>query len=165
MSLICDKCHEQAATIVLTQIIGNKQIKLYLCEKCANETEGLSINNNSLQKFLGDVVELENGSIKNSFLQCEKCGMTLNEFRKTSKIGCSNCYKTFGNYLGSIFKRMHGNVKHTGKHPEKLSGELQVINKIKQMQRDLQTAISNEEFEEAARLRDEIRALKSGAGI
>lgn len=158
---MCDKCHDQAATIVLTQIIGNKQIKLYLCEKCANETDGLSINDNSLQKFLCDAVEFKNTSIKNDIVQCEKCGMTLNEFRKTSKIGCTKCYKTFDEYLGSIFKRMHGNVKHTGKHPEKLSGELQVINTINQMQINLQTAISEEEYEEAARLRDEIRALKS----
>jgi protein arginine kinase activator len=162
--MLCDRCHIRQAKLVITQLIGQKQIKLYLCEQCANETEGYIINNSSLQKLLSSAIDLNLNNTNQSTLHCEKCGMTLEELKKTSKIGCANCYNVFGDYLLPIFRRMHSNVNHTGKRPKRLEGEIMVAQTIEKLQKELQISIMKEEYEEAARLRDEIRGLKKEVG-
>lgn len=162
--MICDKCHKRIATVEITKIVGNKQIKLYLCEKCASDAETMIINYNSFQQFLSGLLNVSS-SIKNNVIQCNKCGMTIDEFKKTSKIGCDNCYDTFKEYLTPLFKRIHGSVTHEGKRPKKLEGEMKAINEINKMQEDLKKAILSEEYEEAARLRDLIKQIKKEAGM
>lgn len=161
--MMCDKCNERAATVVITQIVGDKSMKLYLCEKCSAETEGLlRENHNSFQHFLSEFINAKSTTTKNELLKCEKCGMTIDSFRKNSKVGCANCYRTFSNYFEPLVKRIHTNIEHTGKRPGKLDTELIVEQKIDRLQDELKAAIANEEYELAARLRDEIRSLKQG---
>ncbi len=158
---MCDKCNERAATVVITQILGDKSIKLYLCEKCAAESEGLLLENqNSFQHFLSELINAK--GYKNQTLVCEKCGMTIDSFRKNSKVGCSNCYSTFGGYFEPFIKRIHTNIEHTGKIPGKNPHEVNKNQLINKLQNELNTAISNEEYELAAKLRDEIRNLRQG---
>ncbi|PKM95661.1 MAG: hypothetical protein CVU84_02330 [Firmicutes bacterium HGW-Firmicutes-1] len=164
--MMCDKCNERAATVVITQIVGDKNIKLYLCEKCSSETDGLTReDHNSFQHFLSGLINAKSTPQKNELLKCEKCGMTIDSFRKNSKVGCANCYKTFSSYFESLIKRIHGNSEHTGKRPGKLDVEIKAMQKIDSLQVDLKTAIVNEEYELAARLRDEIRGLKQGGNV
>lgn len=161
--MMCDKCNERAATVVITQIVGDKSMKLYLCERCAAETEGLlRENHNSFQHFLSELINAKNTTVKNELIKCEKCGMTIDSFRKNSKVGCANCYSTFRNYFEPLIKRIHTNIEHTGKRPSKLDGELKTAQKINRLQNELKVAIINEEYEVAAKLRDEIRSLKQG---
>lgn len=161
--MMCDKCNEKAASVVLTQLVADKYIKLYLCEKCSSETEGLlKEDHDSFQHFLSNLINAKSASTKNELLKCEKCGMTIDSFRKNSKVGCANCYKTFNTYFVPLVKRIHSNVEHTGKRPEKLDGELKTIQRIEQLQNDLKRAIIKEEYELAATLRDEIKRLKQG---
>lgn len=168
--MMCENCHKEAATVFFTQIINGKKIEMHLCAKCASEKEGVLFNNNlSFQQFLSGLIENaknpKNAHINSEVIKCDKCGMTLEEFRKTSKIGCENCYKAFAGNLLPVLKRLHTNVKHTGKRPEKLDEEIQLINRIKKLQDELQLSIMKEDYEAAARLRDEIRELKKEAGL
>ncbi|PKM49782.1 MAG: hypothetical protein CVV02_14330 [Firmicutes bacterium HGW-Firmicutes-7] len=161
--MMCDKCNERAATVVITQIVGDKNIKLYLCEKCSSETEGLMReDHNSFEHFLSGLINVKSTNFKNDLLKCEKCGMTIESFRKNSKVGCANCYSTFNNYFESLIKRIHSNTEHTGKRPSKLDGEIKTIQRIDTLQNNLKKAIASEEYELAAQLRDEIRSLKQG---
>ncbi len=163
--MMCDKCNEKAATVVLTQLVGEKYIKLYMCEKCSSETEGLlKEDHDSFQHFLSSLINAKSATSKNELLKCENCGMTIDSFRKNSKVGCSNCYKTFSSYFVPLIKRIHSNIEHTGKRPEKLDLELKAIQKIELLQQELKGAIIKEEYELAARLRDEIKLLKEGGG-
>lgn len=166
MYLLCDKCHENVATVVLTQLVGGQYVKLYLCEKCSNETEGLMKEDyDSFQHFLSNLINVKSTNYKNDTLKCEVCGMTLDSFRKTSKVGCSNCYKTFNAYFIPLIKRIHSHIEHTGKRPEKRVEELQTIQKIEQLQNELKKAVIREEYELAAKLRDEIKLLKQGGDV
>ncbi|MBC7959444.1 MAG: UvrB/UvrC motif-containing protein [Vallitaleaceae bacterium] len=161
--MMCDKCNERAANVVITQQVGEKYIKLYLCEKCSEETEGLlKDDNDSFQQFLSGLINAKGTSLKNELLKCENCGMTLSAFRKSSKVGCTQCYKTFNNYFEPLIKRIHSNSEHTGKRPHKLESEMNAIHKIEILQNELKKAIIKEEYELAARLRDEIKLLKQG---
>jgi protein arginine kinase activator len=167
--MMCENCHKESATVFLTQIINGKKIEMHLCSKCASEKEGLLFNNNiSFQQFLSGLLENVKAPKNvhlNNVIKCDKCNMTLDEFRKTSKIGCENCYTAFSGYLFPVLKRLHSNIEHTGKTPEKLNKELQITSRIEKMQSDLQIAIMKEDYEEAARLRDLIRDIKKEAGL
>lgn len=56
-----------------------------------------------------------------------------------------------------ILRKIHGNIQHTGKLTSRLSGPLE----IRELKKRLERAIEREEYEEAVRLRDEIRALEA----
>lgn len=163
VNMKCDKCNDRVATVILTQIVGEKQINLYLCESCAAKTEGLLANDlNTLQNFLNSIINGKTPLIKNETTKCSQCGMTLNDFKKTSKAGCSDCYKTFEVYFEPIVKRIHSNLKHTGKKPAKKAEQDKIIMYLNQLKTSLKKAIEDEEYELAAKLRDEIRLIKQG---
>lgn len=163
MEMLCEKCNERAATVILTQIVGEKQIKLYLCESCAKSTEGwLSNDLNALQSFLNSIINGKTPINKNETVECKQCGMTLSDFKKTSKVGCSDCYQTFEQYFEPMIKRVHSHTQHTGKKPGKKIEEDKMKLKLIHLQNALKKAVEDEEYEIAAKLRDEIRLFKKG---
>lgn len=163
----CERCHVEPATVFLTQIVNGQKMEVHLCQKCAKEQESELFNNNpSFQKFLSGLLDTShnaNGSARTQEnMSCPTCGMTIAEFKKTSKIGCGQCYQIFENELTPILKRLHGSIVHTGKRPLKLDVALKRQKKVKELESELKIALMQEEYETAARLRDEIRALKMG---
>ena len=95
---------------------------------------------------------------------CPMCGMTAGEFRRVGRVGCSNCYSYFAEYMPGLIQRIHGNSRHTGKVPVRGEAKLAEKQKIVQLRQALQQAISEEQFERAAELRDEIRRLEQDGG-
>lgn len=158
--MTCDHCHDRPATMVITQNVEGKSVKVYLCEICAIENEAYLAQNNPFQQFMGAVFEQKSNQ-ETKTIKCPNCGMSIEEFRKSSKIGCYLCYHTFEGYFKSIFKQIHGSTRHVGKRPEKLDKKLKKISQLNSLQLLLQEAISIEDYEKAAKLRDEIRALKA----
>ncbi|MDA3847500.1 MAG: UvrB/UvrC motif-containing protein [Vallitaleaceae bacterium] len=162
--MLCDHCRQRPATMVISQQIDGKQVKVYLCETCANENEAYMIQNNPFEQFMGGVFNQKKPHSKDQ-IKCNNCGMTIDEFRKNSKIGCSNCYYVFEGYLSPIFKQIHGSTRHTGKRPIKYNAELLKINQINNLKIALQEAIEVENYEQAAILRDEIKAVQKSERI
>ena len=96
---------------------------------------------------------------------CENCGMSYSEFLKTGKFGCSACYGTFGKVFDKSLKQIQGSDTHHGKIPKgfvtSADRVLDNISEIDKLTLKLQYAVEKEEFEEAARLRDIIREMRS----
>ena len=90
--------------------------------------------------------------------RCSTCGLTFTDFRQIGLLGCGDCYQAFGRFLGPLFRRVHGHISHTGKVPKRTGGKVRIKKEIEELRRKLQEAIAREAYEEAARLRDEIRA-------
>jgi len=87
--------------------------------------------------------------------------MTFQQFLQNGKFGCAHCYKSFDSKLSSILKRLHGgNTVHQGKIPARMGGNLHLQKEMHQLREELQQMVSNEQFEEAANIRDQIRALE-----
>jgi protein arginine kinase activator len=93
-------------------------------------------------------------------LKCSKCGMDYNDFLKASRVGCAQCYQAFKPKLDPIIKRLHGNAEHHGKVPVRVSSNLDVSKEIEKLKNMLNEAVANEEYEDAAKLRDKIRNLE-----
>jgi len=98
-------------------------------------------------------------------LKCANCGLTYQDFRRIGRLGCSECYRVFKDSLEVLLKRIHGSTQHLGRSPAKaVAAPPQKRSEIELLRAKLQRAVGLEEFEEAARLRDKIRALEAKRG-
>ncbi len=97
---------------------------------------------------------------KASGRSCPVCGLTQKDFEKRGRLGCPECYRAFEDVLPSILKRMHRGSLHVGKVPRDSSKEEVLKNRLQYLEKELQDAIRNERFEDAAELRDQIRDLE-----
>lgn len=124
--MLCQICQKNAANVHFTQIVNNKKIELYLCEQCAKEKGQLNIGSpfGMADFFAGLMGFGENtASLGQSQLEqhCKTCGMSYEDFQKTGKLGCGDCYKLFGDKMKPVLKRLHGNLGHTGKVPSRFT--------------------------------------------
>ena len=92
--------------------------------------------------------------------KCEKCGVSEEQFAKKGLLGCGDCYPIFEEKMLPLLRRIHGNTRHTGKVPERTGGRARLVKEIEVIKRQLKEAISREEFERAAQLRDSIRQME-----
>jgi len=163
--MLCQQCHKNVANVCITQIVNNNKVQIYLCESCANEKDQFSFGPMlSINGFFPGFIGYTNTSpyMEHAVqdVVCDKCKMSFEEFQKTGKLGCANCYTAFGDRMKSLLKRVHGNVQHTGKIPGRVSQSVKVSKEIGRLKEELNKAIQNEEYEKAAELRDKIRSLE-----
>lgn len=162
--MVCQCCKQKDATVHLTQIVDNDVKKVDLCEGCAkekgvNDPAGFSMAD--LLLGLGAAQELDPAAeAKGAQLKCPNCGFTQADFKKSGRLGCSECYDVFAEGLESVLKPMHKGTVHKGKVPSALREKNDLQEKLSALKRDLDTAVSREDFERAAILRDQIRAME-----
>ena len=171
--MLCDECGKNKATVHLTEIVNELITKLNLCETCAKQ-KGAEVEQHfgiaDLLSALSDTVEsqptvagLVSGSTSKN--KCSRCGLTYEDFKRVGRLGCGECYKAFRTNLAPLLKRIHGSNQHIGKSPSpQAMDELKTVHKRQEdldtAKLELQKAIRNEEFEEAAALRDKIKFLE-----
>ncbi len=162
----CDICAKKKATVHLTEIVDEQMSELHLCEDCAREKSvqmeqqfGLADLLAGLSDFGGGPQAKDAEKVK---IKCTNCGLTYDDFRKLGRLGCSECYVSFREYLATLLKKIHGSNQHRGKSPVKITslGTKAKIVSLQQLRDQLHKAISDENFEEAAYLRDKIRELE-----
>jgi protein arginine kinase activator len=159
--MLCCICKEKEATVHLTQIAGDKMQKVDLCEECAktkgvNDPTGFSLADLLLGLGASQEIEQASGGVE---LKCPKCGFTQADFKKAGRLGCPDCYKTFAEGLEGLLKSMHKGTHHVGKVPESLRQTRDLSDRLKGLQKKLAKAVEDEDFETAARLRDEIKQM------
>ncbi|QDU61349.1 UvrB/uvrC motif protein [Planctomycetes bacterium Pan216] len=98
-------------------------------------------------------------------LQCPDCGIKYMEFRKEGRLGCPYDYVIFRDGIVPLLDRVHRATHHTGKRPRRSCESVESPNAIRGLRYRLKQAIHTEDFEEAARLRDEIRAKERYDGL
>lgn len=172
--MICQECNQRPATLRFTKIINGEKTEIHICERCAQEKgemfmfntgSGFSINN-LLAGLLNFENEFQNKKQKDTFqqeaiIQCENCSMTLQKFIKIGRFGCAHCYEAFNEQLSPILRRLHsGNWSHSGKIPKRIGGHMHLRKNIDSLKQTLRDLVSQEEFEQAAKIRDEIRTLE-----
>ncbi len=170
--MLCDICGKNPATVHLTEIVNEHMDELHLCEECARQKSMQMEQNFGLSDLLGGLAEFEKPAQEkeSSLMKCSSCGLTYQDFKKIGRLGCSDCYQSFHRLLGPLLKRIHGSSQHLGKTPVKLSkGVRKKADSAEpgfaepssvELKQKLQQAIKHEEFEEAARLRDQIKELE-----
>lgn len=160
--MVCDICGKDEATVHLTEIINNEITKLHLCEDCASKKSSEMEEHFGLAELLAGLadfgVKLESGEMTK--LKCRNCGFTYLDFKKAGRLGCGECYEAFKENLTPLLKRIHGSDQHYGKAPAKAQKAVKARDEIRELKARLQKSVQIEEFEEAARLRDQIKELE-----
>ncbi|MDP4133278.1 MAG: UvrB/UvrC motif-containing protein [Bacillota bacterium] len=152
--MLCERCKQNPATMHYTQVINGQVTEYHLCEACARE-ENISFD---MPEF--DLINLfaPKREVKSAGLICPFCKTTLNEFRETGIAGCHKCYEVFEPVILPMLEGFHGCSKH--KDVKKEAKPLTAEDKIEKLQKELGEAVKAEEYEKAASIRDEIKALK-----
>jgi len=159
----CDICGKKKATVHLTEIVDEQMSELHLCEDCAREKSVQMEQQFGLADLLAGLTDFgkQVKDVEKVKLKCPNCGLTYDEFRKSGRLGCSQCYRSFQEYLVTLLKKIHGSSQHLGKAPVNIPQSVKTkIDSLQELRSQLLKAIQNENFEEAARLRDQIRELE-----
>ena len=162
--MLCNVCEKNEAKVHLTQMVEGKIRKVDLCESCAKDKGIDDPTGFSLADVLTGMEAVQkpqaSSSEPSSSVECDFCGYTQAEFKKTGRLGCSHCYEVFEEGLEQVFKTMHRGVRHTGKVPEKLRSSKELQDRSRDLQSRLDEAVEKEDFEEAAVLRDELKVVR-----
>ena len=96
-------------------------------------------------------------------VSCPDCGIGLEEFRASGRLGCARDYDHFRAELEPLLERIHGAGRHVGRIPARMAARLAVVEQLELYQRELAAAVEREAYEEAAQLRDKIRELEASS--
>jgi protein arginine kinase activator len=159
----CEKCNKPA-TVHLTEIHGGKQVSKHLCEQCAAQNDGLVVKPHApINELLTNFVLAHSGLQKEGTAACEHCGMTWAEFRQGGMLGCEHDYAAFDKELTPLLQRAHENATHhLGKMPLRRGGAeaaapLKRQVDLTRLKKELAKAVEGEDYERAAKLRDQIK--------
>lgn len=151
----------------LTQLAEGQMKKVCLCDSCAKERGVTDPTGFSLADMLQTNFtpgEPKSAAPKRERVAggakvCPECGFTLEDLKKVRRFGCGNCYSVFTEELSAMLRGMHKGQSHVGKVPEGLMESHYRFQKLEELRGKLEDAISSENYEKAAELRDEIRKL------
>ena len=165
MNFKCDNCSKQA-TVHLTEIKNGKKIEKHLCEQCAAQHEGLPVKGHTpINELLTNFVMAHTGLQKELGTACPQCGVTWSEFRQSGLFGCEHDYPVFEKDLTPLLQRAHeGATHHVGKQPSRRGGSGVPAKKridVAKLRKELQRAVEGEDYEKAAKLRDQIRQAEA----
>jgi protein arginine kinase activator len=158
----CQKC-TKAATLHITEVLSDEQFEeLHLCEECAQK---YLYQPSSDDKPLGakgsspnPALEIDDDALPNR--ECPNCGIKFVEFRNSGRLGCPHDYEEFREELTSLLENIHGETRHCGKTPRRQPQNKQTQSELVQLRKQLLKAVNQENYEEAARLRDHIKQLE-----
>lgn len=162
----CELCKIKAATVHLTEIVDGQRTESHLCQACAQK-EGISIKSQlSLNELLSSLIaahqQTDEQGVAEAEKSCSVCGMTMDMFRKQAVLGCPNDYEVFGKTLEQLIEKAHdGNLTHKGKIPAGVSQEeVSNTNKKEELKKQLDRAVAAEDYELAAKLRDQLKTMQ-----
>ena len=169
--MLCQKCHKALATVRYAEVVDGQVTDQHLCAQC------LALH----QKSAGGGFELPGPSptvrkpapptpkpARESLRTqraCSSCGALLSRILESGRVGCSNCYRTFGDQIESILEGLQRSLQHKGKVSHVEDNRARLRTDIQNKRSLLRSVLKAEQYEEAARLRDEIRSLESGLSM
>jgi protein arginine kinase activator len=167
----CNNCNKPA-TVHLTELKGGKKIEKHLCASCAAESEGFPVVKPPINEMLTNFVLAHSGMQKDVSPACEQCQITWADFRQSGLLGCAHDYQVFERDLSPLLQRAHeGATHHVGKVPVRASAgtpadppkpSRKKTVDIARLRKDLAVAVAKEDYEMAARLRDQIKEAEGG---
>lgn len=150
--MLCEDCKKKAATIFFKEVLPGKVVELHLCDECAQK-RGLIMHKKMssiemLQKLLKE------RSTQDEKIICPECCLSLAEFKRRGRFGCSTCLNIFKPHINNLIKQLHQSDKHIGRKPGR--GQKKAFEVFK-LREELKKALAREAYEEAAEIRDKLR--------
>src|SRR6202165_3122615 len=136
--MTCDVCKTNTATVYLTQIVDGNMKKINLCESCSKDKGVSDPTGFALADLLLGLGETQQVEQAPPTEHCPVCGFTQADFKKTGRLGCSECYATFGEGLNTLLKAMHKGTEHIGKLPQRAHRALELNDRMRTLTENLQ---------------------------
>ncbi len=178
--MLCENCGKKEANVRYSENINGVKREMHLCEECSRKlgiTDKMDFKmpaldfSNLFGSFIEDFSTPSFMPLLNEVKQikCDSCGSTFEDIINTGKYGCANCYDVFEDRMDPILKKLQGANRHNGRlgkisdnkvkfsKKEEKDAEDKNQNKLKKLQEDLKKAIKEERYEDAAKIRDEIK--------
>lgn len=169
--MLCDECGMRPAIFHFVSIVNGEATERDLCPNCmARMKIDIPGQTGGLEGFLKNLLEehkpkaqpeAEAADPAADALTCPQCGMSYGEFRKLGLLGCAECAKAFRDALDAPLRSIHGGTQHAGRIPGGAHNGTSIRVNIDRLRRELEKAIDEEEYEQAAKFRDAIRALQA----
>ena len=162
--MLCEECGKNEASVSITLKTGKGQNTRHLCRECMKKMES-SLSKGDIQGFLSSILSVLNttDSQKNDEPSpvCSCCGLSYSDFEHTGRLGCAQCYRDFSDKLRPLLQRVHGRAQHAGRKPSAFSPDPKDLlnEKIQELRQKMDEAVAIENFEDAAKYRDEMRVL------
>ncbi|RBP44843.1 UvrB/UvrC motif-containing protein [Garciella nitratireducens] len=158
----CEHCGEREASVHLTKIRNGVKKEYNLCEECAQKLNAFSNEvsfdfHNFFSGLLDNEFPFSSKQFQERELSCPQCNMKYSTFKKIGRVGCDQCYHAFEKYMNPLIRRIHGSDYHSGKVPNHASKEIKIKKEIEELEKQLKKAVENEEYELAAKIRDQIK--------
>lgn len=160
----CQKCSKQA-TYHITDIERGKPREYHFCDEHARE------HLDPAREAAESIGKLAEGLIKGGAAgarepspadkqTCPLCQITFLEFRNSGRLGCPHDYEVFRDELMPLLENIHDETRHSGKVPRRAPRGTQRQTTLIQLRNDLKRAVAAEDYEAAARIRDQIKAIE-----
>jgi protein arginine kinase activator len=166
----CQECGSESATVHIKRREGDTETSVHLCRACALKLgwhDPLEDAKFPLAHFISSMMQdMTSGTFReraaDSGARCSECGLSFQDFSRTGRLGCGHCYESFRTSMEELLRRIHGATRHRGRRPESAPKPRPSTENatLRQLKAELDRAVAGEDFELAARLRDQIRELK-----
>lgn len=168
--MLCQKCHKNAATVRYAEVVDGKVADLHLCADCLNKhqnqaAQGFELSGPPSPSVNGAPRVVFEPSSRSEYQTCAVCETSLATVLKSGKVGCVDCYESFGSQMSAVLEGLHGSTVHRGKRPRVDDARERVRANLQTKRTLLRSALDAENYEEAATLRDDIRTLESGLRV
>lgn len=162
----CLRC-SKPATYHITDIEHGKPQEFHFCDEHAREhldpsreaSESLAMGKLAEGLIKGGASALREPSPADK-QACPLCSLTFLDFRNSGRLGCPHDYEVFRDELMPLLENIHEETRHSGKVPHRAPRGSQKQTVLMQKRNELKRAIAAEDYEAAARLRDEIKRLE-----
>lgn len=167
---LCQLCRKRPATTHLTEVpLHGEAHTLHACSSCL-KAMGLELDREPIpvaeildaaasgvapvaQKSEPATETVEVGKT------CDECGLRWEEFLESNRFGCANDYTVFRDKVSEVLKEIHDTDSHVGKRPGDGPSDTATLEK-RSLERQLEAAVREEHYEDAARLRDRLSSLE-----
>lgn len=160
----CEDC-QKPTEIHYTFMTGGKEVKVHLCADCPKkqkiEEEG---SHGLLEDLAPDLSEEVAEAVSHeSVMRCPECGFSLQDLERTKRLGCPACYTTFEAPITQLLQAVQRGSTHVGKFSKRYENKELLENRMNHLKNRLNAAVKDEQYENAAEIRDEIRRLQEAA--
>lgn len=172
---MCEECGVNEACYTISVMMGGQITQRHLCADCMAKMN-MNLAAGNVKHLLSAIMSAISGSVEKAAataseeadagaaIVCEHCGISLSQFTKSGKLGCPNCYQAFREQLTPMLQQIHGRVQHAGRKPLDDEAAQRRRAVYERLSRQLEQAVTMEDFETAAILRDQLRQLRNAEG-
>jgi len=189
--MLCQICKKNPATVHVQEIVNGEKRIMHFCAECAEKKSMLEpfLKGMTLAGLLQKISEMEKEGAEDPGKEespapdaveeapkkavCPECSWSLEQLKKTGRMGCPSCYAVFLPCLRKELVGVHRGLHFCGRDPEREGGgpakrktgsaadsAARIRERIATLKKDMAESIRREEYELAADLRDQIGALE-----